>query len=133
MELPKRKNMRLNGYDYSANGAYFITICTKDRHELLWEISVGGDAHITPIIKLSEYGFVVQNHMDNINAVYSDISFDKYIIMPNHVHLILFVNYNGGECHNSNHYSYVENDGDKTNRIFNLATLILRPHYQKRS
>ena len=37
-ELPKRKHPRLIGYDYSAVGAYFITICVKDRHELLGEV-----------------------------------------------------------------------------------------------
>ena len=34
MELPKRKNIRLADYNYSSNGAYFITICTKDRQKL---------------------------------------------------------------------------------------------------
>jgi len=38
--LPKRKNIRLPGYDYSSNGAYFLTICTKDRAPLLGEIVV---------------------------------------------------------------------------------------------
>jgi len=40
-ELPMRKSIRLKGYDYSSDGAYFITICVKDRHELLSEIVVG--------------------------------------------------------------------------------------------
>ena len=42
MELPKRKNLRLKDYDYSQNGAYFITICTKDKAHLFGEI-VGAD------------------------------------------------------------------------------------------
>lgn len=37
MDLPKRKNIRLNDYNYSSNGAYFITICTKNKENLLWE------------------------------------------------------------------------------------------------
>ena len=37
MNLPKRKHIRLKGYDYSQNGLYFITICVKDKHEILWE------------------------------------------------------------------------------------------------
>ena len=41
MELAKRKPTRLKGYDYSQNGAYFITICTKDRKEILSRITVG--------------------------------------------------------------------------------------------
>ncbi|MEL7604086.1 MAG: hypothetical protein AAGU77_13100 [Bacillota bacterium] len=38
--LPKRNNIRLPGYEYSSNGAYFLTICTKDRAPLLGEIVV---------------------------------------------------------------------------------------------
>lgn len=47
MELPRRKPLRLQGYDYSSCGAYFITIYTKDRCESLGQI-VGDDAHIVP-------------------------------------------------------------------------------------
>lgn len=47
MELPKRKPNRLKEYDYSRNGAYFITICVKDRHELLWCV---GDGAIVPML-----------------------------------------------------------------------------------
>ena len=86
MELPKRKKIRLDGYDYSSNGVYFVTICVKDRHELLGEIIVGDDAHIVPNIKLSEIGMVVQKYIDGIVGV------DKYIIMPNHIHMIIIIN-----------------------------------------
>lgn len=48
MDLPKRKQTRLKGYDYSTPGAYFITICTKDRKELLSKIIVGDDEGIVP-------------------------------------------------------------------------------------
>lgn len=37
-ELPVRKNIRLKDYDYSQNGCYFITMCVKDRHEMLGKI-----------------------------------------------------------------------------------------------
>ena len=47
MPLPKRKPLRLADYDYSSTGAYFITICTKDRKNLLAKI-VGDDAQIVP-------------------------------------------------------------------------------------
>ncbi|MEG0090848.1 MAG: hypothetical protein RSA20_03430 [Oscillospiraceae bacterium] len=55
MELHKRKKTRLEGYDYSSHGAYFVTICVKYRRELLGEIIVGDDAHIVPHIELSQY------------------------------------------------------------------------------
>ena len=40
-EYPKRKTIRLKNYDYNSPGAYFITICTKNREEMLSEIIVG--------------------------------------------------------------------------------------------
>ena len=54
MNLPKRKPTSLKEYDYSTPGAYFITICTKDRKELLSRIIVGNDAHIVPIAEFTE-------------------------------------------------------------------------------
>ena len=50
-----RKTNRLKDYDYSQCGAYFVTVCTKDKKKILGKI-VGGDAYIAPEIKLSEYG-----------------------------------------------------------------------------
>ena len=40
--FPQRKHVRLKNYDYSQDGAYFVTICTKDRKPLLSTIPVGG-------------------------------------------------------------------------------------------
>ena len=78
MELPKRKNARLKDYDYSQNGAYFITICILDRCDILGAI-VGNDAHIVPpTIELSQHGRIANQHIKNINEIYSDISIDKY-------------------------------------------------------
>ena len=51
MELPRRKNMRLKGYDYSQKGAYFITVCVKDKRTLLGKVIavfVGRDDPGTP-------------------------------------------------------------------------------------
>ena len=78
MELSKRKSLRLQGYDYSQNGAYFITVCTKDRKHLLCDI-VGDDAHIVP----KPYGQVVEKYIRNVPEI------EKYVIMPNHIHMII--------------------------------------------
>lgn len=55
MPFYSRKLNRLKGYDYSQNGAYFITICTKDKKCLLGKV-VGGDDYIAPEVLLSDYG-----------------------------------------------------------------------------
>ena len=78
MELPKRKRNRLSNYDYSQNGAYFITICTKDRKPILSTI-VGDDAHIVP----KPYGRIAEKYICNVPEI------EKYVIMPDHIHILI--------------------------------------------
>jgi len=93
-ELPTRKNIRLEGYNYSAAGAYFVTICIKDRHELLGEI-VGADT-IRPRVALSDIGILVGNAIDKISEIYTGVHVNCSIIMPNHVHMIVVIDQNSG-------------------------------------
>lgn len=94
--LPQRKPTRLPQFDYSQNGCYFVTVCVKDKKPILSRI-VGGDALIAPQIKLTEIGMIVDKHIRRINTVYTDITVENYIIMPNHIHLLLFIDgYDGG-------------------------------------
>ena len=95
MILPDRKKNRLENYDYSQNGAYFITICTRDRKKILSEI-VGADTIRPYEIILSQYGKIVDKAINNIANIYENISVDKYVIMPDHVHMILRITNNGG-------------------------------------
>ena len=90
MKLPKRKPTRLKGYDYSTPGAYFITICVKDRKQLLSKI-VEDDAFIVSQNNLSEIGLICDRYINNINIKYENVTVDKYVIMPNHIHLIIFL------------------------------------------
>lgn len=91
MDLPKRKNIRLNDYNYSSNGAYFITICTKNKENLLWK-NVGANC-VRPLdqLPLSKIGIVVENEIHKLNTIYENIKVDKYQIMPNHIHFIIFI------------------------------------------
>jgi REP element-mobilizing transposase RayT len=90
MDLPIRKPTRLKEYDYSTPGAYFITICIKDRKHLLGEIVGCGDFD-TPQMKFSEYGTILTKHINLMNKKYSHMKIDKYVIMPNHFHMILSI------------------------------------------
>ena len=92
-ELPVRKHLRLKGYDYGNNGIYYITICVKDRHELLGKI-VGRDALIAPFVQLSDYGTIVDKYINNITLKEIGVFVDKYVIMPNHIHLLIILNRN---------------------------------------
>ena len=78
----ERKQLRLTGYDYSLPGAYFVTVCTKDRARILGTI-VGADDHIGPYTKLTEIGKVVDAYTRTVPGI------DRYVIMPDHVHMIL--------------------------------------------
>ena len=111
MELPNRKPMRLKNYDYSQNGFYFITICTHNRQyelsKILNEKTCRGGYYppetvdLIPIpeekdkfnihIKLTEYGKIVEEAINAIPQHYSNVGIDKYVIMPDHVHLILII------------------------------------------
>ena len=89
MSLPNRKSPRLKGYDYSQNGAYFITICTKNREELLSEIIVGTGVLDCPQNILKDYGKIANNHLENMSNFYDKIKIDKFVIMPNHIHILI--------------------------------------------
>ncbi len=88
-QLPARKHNRYPEYDYSQNGAYFITICTQDRNKILSDI-VGGGAHDAAKVILTGIGKIVQKHIVNSNRI-PGITVDKYVIMPDHIHLILSI------------------------------------------
>ncbi len=87
-ELPQRKPNRLQSFDYSAPHAYFITICTKDRVPLLGNI-VGASSARPPYCDLSPYGYAVKQAVLCITDHYPAVVNEKYVIMPNHLHLLL--------------------------------------------
>lgn len=87
--LPRRKNIRLKYYDYSQEGMYFITICVKNRTELLGKI-------IGNRINLTEEGILAKENIKKIEKIYSNIKIDEYVIMPNHIHIILKIDSKNG-------------------------------------
>ncbi|MBR1823227.1 MAG: hypothetical protein IJ779_03215, partial [Ruminococcus sp.] len=145
-----RKNIRLQDHDYSRDGAYFVTVCTKNKMCIFWENndkykpftnandndenepqnngsmsqnnntdkkinsqapqktnsqinsqmdsqSVGAAfrrPQISRKIRLSEYGRIVKNELLKIPSIYPDLIFiPKFVIMPNHIHLIIVINH----------------------------------------
>ena len=78
----KRKNPRLPDYEYSQPGAYFVTVCTKEKACILSTI-VGGDAHIAPYPQLTMIGRVCDKYLRSIPGI------GAYVIMPNHIHMML--------------------------------------------
>lgn len=88
--LPKRKPIRLPDYDYAGNGVYFVTICTDRRCCLFWADSpVGATCGRPPEIRLSTLGEIVEREIGRLSIAYPSMSVDHYVIMPNHIHLLL--------------------------------------------
>jgi REP element-mobilizing transposase RayT len=93
--IPRRKPTRLKKFDYDTAGAYFVTICTEGRRKSLSKI-VGDDVLGVPNnVELLSYGRIVEKYINQLNDFYSDITVDQYVIMPNHIHIILFVSESG--------------------------------------
>ena len=91
-KFPKRKINRLKSWNYSNNGGYFITICTDNRKHILSKICVGDGF---PVPQLTKTGQIVDDYIKNINLKYSCVTVSEYMIMPNHIHLLLLIDNNG--------------------------------------
>jgi REP element-mobilizing transposase RayT len=78
----QRKSIRLKGYNYSQNGYYFVTICTKDRKCMFGDIVDGA-------MRLNKYGEIAENGILEIHSHYTNIETHRFVVMPNHVHIII--------------------------------------------
>ena len=74
----ERKSPRIPNYDYSTPNYYFITICTHNK-----------ECYFGTIQKLSDIGVIVRQSILELPKHYSNVSVDKFVVMPNHVHMIL--------------------------------------------
>ncbi len=83
-DIHHRKSIRLKDYDYSQAGAYFVTICTKNKECLLGDVVDGK-------IVLNDIGEFVQQCWLNIPEHFPNGIVDEYIIMPNHIHGIVII------------------------------------------
>ena len=86
--LPKRKKLRLENYDYSLSGAYFITICTHQKQILLNASVVGNDLSVVP--SNTPQNQIIEKWLFELENKF-DVSVVHYVIMPDHIHFILFI------------------------------------------
>ena len=79
-----RKSLRLKNFDYSSNGKYFITICTYNKENYFGYIDSGK-------MHLSSYGKIAEEEIINVNIRRESqyIEIEKYIVMPNHIHMFI--------------------------------------------
>ena len=97
---------RLQKFDYSSNGYYFVTICTKDKENCFGEV-------VNNKMQLSEIGKIVKTYWFRIQNHFSFVITDEFIIMPNHIHGIMVI------CHNNktNNDIYNNNGRDMINHV----------------
>ena len=106
MDYKCRKTTRLEFFDYSSVGAYFITICTQNKEHLLSRIVLkdsfvgtgvldGPQTSKEIFVELTEYGKIADKYINQLNDFYDNISVDDYVIMPNHIHLLINIHDNG--------------------------------------
>jgi REP element-mobilizing transposase RayT len=92
--MRRRKRLRLPDYDYSEAGAYFVTLCTKDRTHVFGEI-LKGEMCLNPL------GGIVHECWNDLPNHYAAIELDAFVVMPNHVHGIIFIVDPVGPIHES--------------------------------
>lgn len=79
-----RRSIRLQAYDYSAGGAYYVTMCTQNRRYLFCDVKNGA-----PI--LNDVGRMVSNCWEQLSQRFPNVKTDKFIVMPNHLHGIIWI------------------------------------------
>lgn len=105
-QFPKRKSTRLQNFDYSKAGAYFVTICTADRQKLLSEIVFTNDTEADGLavqgeipspeysVKLTPCGKIAKEQLLLLEHRFQGLAITDYVIMPDHIHAIIFLHNN---------------------------------------
>jgi REP element-mobilizing transposase RayT len=121
-EKYQRNSPRLEGFDYGTDGAYLITICSKDKALVFSEI-------INTSVHLTELGKIVDDELGRTNEVRKYATVSEWIIMPNHIHCIIFIHKDSAEPeHLSQQGTYLFFPDDYHNKFGpqreNLASIV---------
>ncbi|CAN5474828.1 transposase [soil metagenome] len=82
--IPQKKHIRLKDFDYSTNGYYFITICTKNKEHFFGKMEI-------EIMNLNNIGNYANNELKNLPQHFTSVKIDEYVVMPNHIHCIIIL------------------------------------------
>lgn len=83
MDKPVRKPTRIPNYDYSKDNYYFVTICTHEKKCIFGTVR-----------EIGRYGKIAADSIDTLSSHYSNVKIDKYVVMPNHIHMIVVIGCN---------------------------------------
>lgn len=75
---------RMSGWEYNAEGAYFLTICSYNRIHLFGKIVAGE-------MMLNDFGLIVKKEWEYSSCLRSEIVLGSYVVMPNHFHAIVHI------------------------------------------
>jgi REP element-mobilizing transposase RayT len=108
--MKNRKRNRMQGFDYSKDAIYFITSCTKNRIHHFGEIMDGK-------MQLNDFGEIAKNQLEWLEKQYPYIELHNYIVMPNHIHILMEINRVAGSGRDltNNNGDLTNNNGDLTN------------------
>lgn len=81
MDKPTRKQNRLPGYDYRTYHCYFVTVCTQNKQPYFWSAPE----------QLSKLGEIVNSAILDLPKHYPSTVIEKYVVMPNHIHIMLLL------------------------------------------
>ena len=101
-------------FDYNSVGVYFITICTQNRRSILSRV-VGTGVLDCPQIELTQYGEIADKYIKQLNDFYEHLSVEKYVIMPNHIHLLLWLKENKNKTDNGQSRTPVPTNIERAN------------------
>src|SRR5574340_1231665 len=105
-DIHKRRSIRLRDWDYSQTGAYFVTICTKDKKCFFGDITDGE-------MRLNEYGRIVEREWAQTHDLRQNVHIDEFVVMPNHFHGILVMEDSGRGTARRALKEYDDNGGHK--------------------
>ena len=84
MNRRHRRSVRLQGHDYSQTDPYFVTMCTHNRECFFGDV-------VDRQMRLNEWGRIVESEWLTTPSIRPNVQLDKHIVMPNHVHAIVFI------------------------------------------
>ncbi len=95
-KLPLRKKNRLENITYTENGIYFITICSSGKKCIFSTVYPGANEFSASGIQLTQIGKITDDAIKSIENHYENVSVIKYVIMPNHIHLLIKIENQSG-------------------------------------
>ena len=93
--MKTRKKIRIENYDYTSPGIYFVTICSYNREKVFCDIDEDivninfFDDNYDKYIKYTNIGIIVAEGLKNINTIYENVKLLQYVVMPNHIHMLI--------------------------------------------